>query len=141
MSETKVVIRAGVPGMDSERANGEHRYPASASDFMKLLREQGFSVEYEHERAERTLVEFKAFDVWVPVLDFTLNVLANIPANIVATAIMNYFHAMRRDVKDSILHVEYSMRKENGDVVKFKADGAGSDVVEAIKAFDLDIRD
>lgn len=141
MSENKIVVRAGVPGMDDGSAEGEHRYPTSTSDFVKLFREQGFSVDYEHEKSDRTLVGYKAFDVWIPILDFSLNVLVNIPANIVATIIMNYFHATRRDVKDSTLHVEYSVRRKNGEVVKIKADGAGPDVLKAIEKFDRDARE
>jgi len=138
--ENKVVIRAGIPGMEDGSAEGEHRYPTNTSDFVKLLREEGFNVDYEHEKLERTLVGYKAFDVWVPVLDFSLNVLANIPANIVATTIMNYFRATKRDLKDATLHVEYSVRKKNGDVIKFRADGASSDVLKAIEQFDRDVR-
>ncbi|MEV7046624.1 hypothetical protein [Amycolatopsis sp. NPDC051061] len=141
MSENKVVVRAGVPGKDDGSAEGEHHYPTSTSDFVKLLRELGFSVDYEHEKSQRALVGYKAFDVWVPVLDFGLNVLANIPANIVATTIMNYFHATKRNVQDSVLHVEYSVHKKNGDVVKFKADGAGPDVLKAIEQFDRNVRE
>ncbi|MEU0536171.1 hypothetical protein [Amycolatopsis tolypomycina] len=128
--------------MSDDRASGEHRYPASTSDFVKLLREDGIQVEYEHEKSQWTLVEYKSFDVWVPILDLSLNVAANIPANIIATMIMNYVKkVLRRDVKNANLHVNVSIRKKNGTVAKFEASGPGPEVLEALKVFEHDARE
>jgi hypothetical protein len=59
----EVVIRAGIPGMQVLEDTGEHVYPADTSDFVKLLREQGFNVLFEHEKSRRTLVGHKSYEV------------------------------------------------------------------------------
>lgn len=135
------MVRAGIPGMQDPEDNGEHRYPAGMSDFVKLLREQEFAVSYEHDKSERTLVGFKAFEVWLPILDFTASVVTNIPANIVATLILNYFQNMKESPEDSMLHVKYSMRNKKGKVVEFEANGRGADVLKAIEKFDSNARE
>ena len=140
MTESKVVIRAGIPGMQDPEDQNEHHYPAGTSDFVKLLREQDFTVLYEHDKSERTLVSHKAFDVWLPILDFTANVVANVPANIVSTLILNYFRAMKQRPEDSTLHVKYLMRDKKGTVVEFEANGPGADVLQAIERFDSNAR-
>lgn len=141
MTGNEVMIRAGIPGMQDPEDDGEHRYPGGTSDFVKLLREQGFTVSYEHDKSERTLVGYKAFEVWLPILDFTANIAANIPANIVATLILNYFQNLRESPDDSILHVKYSMRDKKGKAVEFEANGRGADVLKAIEKFDRNVRE
>ncbi len=135
------MVRAGIPGMQDPEDNGEHRYLGGTSDFVKLLREQGFTVSYEHDKTERTLVSYKSFDVWMPILDFTASVATNIPANIVATLILNYFQNMKESPEDSTLHVKYSMRNKKGKIVEFEANGRGADVLKAIEKFDSDVRE
>lgn len=138
MAKTEVVVRAGIPGMQADpEGNGEHRYPADVSDFVKLLRERGCIVSYEHEKPERTLVEFKAFEIWMPILDFTANVAANVPANIVSTLILDYLQIMKREPKDTTLHLKYLRRDTKGNVVEFEADGRGPDVLKAIEELGL----
>lgn len=139
-TERRVLVRSGVPGMDGDDADGEHLYPSATSDFVKLLQERGFTVEYEHERSDRTPVSYKAAELWLPILDFTMNVAANIPANIVATLIMDFFQGSRRKLGKSILHVKYTMRDKDGEIVEFEANGEGSYVLDAMKEFDENAR-
>jgi predicted transcriptional regulator len=139
LSEVKVLIRA------SARDQGETGelalYPVSTSDVVKLLRQEGAIVEYEHEKGQRALLERRSVEIWLPILDFSMNVLANIPANIAATVIMNYVKKVRgRDLKDTLLHVEIIVRDKEGNEKQVRLDGAGHDVVAALEKVDSDLR-
>ncbi|SCG34177.1 hypothetical protein GA0070613_6479 [Micromonospora inositola] len=113
--------------------NGRYAYPATTSDIAKLLRLNGFAVTYDHERGERIQVSHNAADAWLPVLAFAQSVLANIPANIISTIIMQYFGEVGH--KEKNLHVKFVVTSSDGSEHNFEAHGPGQEVVEAINAF------
>ena len=129
-----VEVRAGIPGIGLEQLeDGRYSYPSLTSNFVKLFRNNGFTVTFDHERAQRVEVSHNAADAWLPVLAFSQAVLANIPANIISSIIMNFFGAA--GIKRTTLHVKFVVVSSDGSVEKFEAHGPGDDVVEAIDAF------
>jgi hypothetical protein len=134
MTSAEVQIRAGVPGTGMYRLDsGRYTYPATTSDIAKLLKLNGFAVTYDHERDERIQVSHNAADAWLPVLAFAQSVLANIPANILATIIMQYFGEIGH--KEKNLHVKFVVTLPDGSERNFEAHGPAQEVVEAINAF------
>ncbi len=120
--------------MSVERLNnGQYAYPSTTTDIVKLLKANGFEISYDHDRHDRVEVSYNAADAWLPVLAFTQSVLANIPANILSTIIMQYFGAGRQTQKN--LHVKFIVTTPDGGEKNFEAHGPGQEVVEAINAF------
>ncbi|WP_431896331.1 hypothetical protein [Micromonospora haikouensis] len=134
MTPLEVQVRAGVPGTGVyQLEDGRYAYPTMTTDVVKLLKSHGFTVTYDHERQERVLVSHNAADAWLPVLVFAQSVLANIPANIISTIIMQYFGEMA--FKKTNLHVKFAVTAPDGSEKNFEAHGPGQEVVEAINAF------
>ncbi|WP_143036162.1 hypothetical protein [Lentzea fradiae] len=129
-----VVIRAGIPASHQGRGQGEPIYPDSVTDVAKLLRQEGVEVSYEHDRDQRKILSLNSAEVWIPVLAFVTDVGVNVPANIVATMIVNYFGGRSRAEK-SVLHVEFEESTPDGSQRKFNASGPGALVLEAIDKF------
>jgi hypothetical protein len=141
LTEVTVVVRAGLPGDDPKEPSDEKRYLSGTSDFVKLLRERGYSVSYEHDKADRELVMYQSADLWLPVFDFTMNVAANIPASIIATMIMDYFGGVQSRVTAAKLKVKYYTRDSTGAVRKFKASGSGDHVIRVMETFEREIHE
>ncbi len=129
-----VEVRSGIPNVGTEKLDdGTFAYPRGTSDIVKILRERGFQVEYDRPKSERVVVSHNAAEVWLPILAFASNVLANIPANIISSVIMDYLAPLGLD--RSKLHVEFKVKNADGSEATFKADGSGPDVVRSIDAF------
>jgi hypothetical protein len=129
-----VEIRAGIPNTKSERLkDGRYVYPDTTTDIFKLFRQHGFEVTYDQPRENRAIISLNAAEQWLPVLAFTQSVLANIPANLIAHVIQQYFGLER--LSSTELHVKFHVVAPNGAEEDFEAHGSGADVVEAINAF------
>ncbi len=68
----------------------EVAYPGDSFDIVKILEEAGLRVEWSHPVEERTTLEHKAADVWIPVLAFVSGVGAETCGSLLASAIENY---------------------------------------------------
>lgn len=131
----KVTVVPGIPGTGVDHLEtGEYAYPGTTTDIVKLLKERGFEVEYAVPRSERVDVEHNAADIWVPILQFLQVTEATAVGTIVAQMILDLFG--RDFVKHSVLHVKFSRQKPDGEMQEFEADGAGPDVIEAMRQFD-----
>lgn len=133
MNDLQIIVESGFPGKPNYSTPDGHPYPSSASNVVKLLRQEGMQVEYAHEKSERRVVSLNALEVWLPILSFVGDVGANIPANIVATMIMNYFKGMKNGTSDTLLHLEYEFQDSKGNKAKFSASGSPEHVISALK--------
>lgn len=140
MDKVEILVRAGIPGAEEDSSSEKPQYPISTVDFTKIARSHGLEVKYEHEGSERSFISLKSFDVWLPILDFTANVGANIPANIVATLIMDFFRARGQKAEDAVLHVKYLTKDKNGTERKFEGSGPGEQVLASIREFEKNVR-
>jgi hypothetical protein len=111
----------------------EVAYPGDSFDIVKILEERGLSVEWAHPVEERTTLEHKAADVWIPVLAFVSAVGAQTCGSLLASVIEDYLG--ERQAKSSRLHVEFE-RHLGRKVDRFKATGRGEEVLEAMRRFD-----
>lgn len=108
-------------------------YPGDAFDIVKILEEGGLQVEWSHAVEERTTLEHKAADVWIPILAFVSAVGAQTCGALLASAIEDYL-GKRRAAK-STLHIEFE-RHRDGNIETFKSTGPGGEVLEAMRRFD-----
>lgn len=133
--EADIVVLPGIPGRYGLGADAEveNPYPSSTSDFVKALRLEGFCVEYTVSRGDRSSVSINAADLWVPVLIFALQDVAQIPSEILTATILKVFGRWMSD--DSRLHVRFMQKGADGSIHEFESDGRASDVLRAMRDF------
>lgn len=131
---TAVVVVPGLPGWSGAGSTDRVRYPFpnTTTDVVKVLREQGFSVEHTVAREERQIVSLNAAEYWLPVLVFGYDIATNVGAELISGAITQLFGTFQR--RRDRLHVRYGNRSSDGTVDFFEAHGPGDDVVKAIRA-------
>jgi hypothetical protein len=114
--------------------DGRGAYPTSTVDIMKLLREQKFAVEFVEPPNRRAELTYHAADIWLPVLLWTSDAVANGAGSLFAHAIIQLFG--QRRAERSVLHVRCGRQTTEGDIRWFEADGPGSEVLKALREFD-----
>lgn len=133
--EADILVVPGIPGWADTGADRgvENPYPSSTSDFVKEFRLEGFRVQHTVSRGDRSPVSINAADLWVPVLIFALQDVAQVPSELLSTAILKVFGRWLSD--DSRLHVRFMQKGADGTIHEFKADGRASDVLRAMQVF------
>jgi transcriptional regulator with XRE-family HTH domain len=129
-----VLVLPGVPGKAKRLDDGRGAYPASTVDIMKLLREQKVAVEFVEPPNRRAELTYHAADIWLPVLLWTSDAVANGAGSLFAHAIIQLFG--QRRAERSVLHVRCGRQTAEGDIRWFEADGPGSEVLKALREFD-----
>jgi hypothetical protein len=129
-----VVVLPGLPGWSTSTSRDRvgHPYPDTTYDVVKLLREQGLSVEYTVAPEDRQTVSLQAAEHWLPVLVFGYDVAVSIGAELIAGAITQLFGTFQRG--NDRLHVRFGSTSADGKVEFFEAHGSAADVVDAIRA-------
>lgn len=164
MSETTqpppdVTVLPGVPNMDGLTVDdGVVPFPDTTTDVVKLLRQRGISVEYSVPRDQRTYVGHKAFELWLPILEFTRDLLIGIEGGLLVELLMSYVQPAAdsstpedleqsdeevgepRDTAPAILHVEWHVAKPDGERETFVANGSMPDVLDALARFEQHVR-
>lgn len=131
-----VLVLPGIPNAGIERLDdGRWAYTGTAVDVVKVLREQGLTVDWAHPKSERAAVEHKAMDVWLPVLLFVRDALASGAGEVMVTMITSLLG--RDTAEKSTLHVSL-IESRAGSARTFEASGSGADVLTAMKQFDRD---
>lgn len=130
-----IVVVPGIPGWAGSGADHgvENPYPSSTSDFVKALRLEGFRVQYTVSRGDRSPVSINAADLWVPVLIFALQDVAQVPSEVLSATILNVFGRWISD--DSRLHVHFMQQGADGAIHEFESNGRSSDVLRAMRVF------
>ena len=135
----QVLICAGVPGKPELAVERGKPYPNTTTDVAKLLAEHGFNVEFEDERNQRSYVSFYAAEIWLPILDFGIQIIAGGLGNLLG----DLLHALlgSDSSEKTILHVEFRVKSRKGNKKVFKASGKADDVLKAIETFEREVRD
>jgi hypothetical protein len=129
-----VLVLPGIPGNRERLDDGRGAYPDTTVDVVKLLREQGISVDYAEAADQRAELTYKADDVWLPVLLWTSDALANGAGSLFADMIIQLLGQRRAERK--VLHVKTEVETRDGEKRKFEGDGPGADVLKALREFD-----
>lgn len=129
-----VLVLPGIPGKRERLDDGRGAYPSTAVDIMKLLREQRVTVDYTEPGDRRAELTYHAADVWLPVLLWTADALANGAGSLFAHAIIQLLGPRRAE--RSVLHVKCGRQTREGDIRWFEAHGPGADVLKALREFD-----
>lgn len=147
--------------MESLRVDDERvPYPDSTHDVVKLLREFGFAVEFIEPADDRRYVGHKAFELWMPVLAFTVDVLSNFSAGILVELVKAYIEPYYGETPDKaqelesgneveeaqvvggtgILHVDWRVTTANGHEEQFVANGSADEVLKSLGRFEKHVR-
>jgi hypothetical protein len=127
------VVVPGIPGGSSTTQKGESAYPATTTDVLKLLREAGVRVDYVNSRERRAQVAYESDDVWLPILIFTRDALANGAGGLLANVIWSYL-ALHHN-QTTRLHVRSGRVKANGKEEWYDGNGPASDVIRGLEIF------
>lgn len=159
-SLSSVSVLPGVPNMAGLTVDDSVvPFPDSTSDFVKLIRERGISVNYSVPRDQRIYVGHKALELWLPILEFTRDLLIGIEGGLLVELLKAYLHPEddRRpteitegntehptaDPKTSvpaILHIEWHVSRPDGELQTFIADGSETSVLHALARFEDHVR-
>ena len=129
-----VLVLPGIPGKRERLDDGRGAYPASTVDIIKLLREKGVTVDYVEPPDRRAELTYHAADIWLPVLLWTSDAIANGAGSLFAHAIIQLLGPRRAE--RSVLHVRCGRQTGEGDIRWFEADGPGADVLKVLREFD-----
>ena len=70
------VVFPGVPRVRTPDVD-EDPYPTATTDVIKILRSEGVKVDYVDPTRQRVTVDLKAAEVWLPIVVFSSEALAN----------------------------------------------------------------
>lgn len=140
LSEVLATVPVGdavlVPGVPSARVpeRDEAIYPASAPDIRKILVEAGFDATWADEQP-RGYLDLKAAEVWLPIIVFLNNALANGLGGVLTAAFLQYVGGARAGA--TRLHVKVGrVRQDDGTEVDWlEADGDAASTLEAVERF------
>lgn len=152
-----VTILPGVPGMESLRVDdGCVPYPTSTVDFVKVLREAGFEVQFTEPRETRQYVGHMAAEIRLPLLEMSLTVLAGVEGGLLVELIKHYLPDYgKKEVQSSdssenstatapdcaLLHVDWRITLPNGGEERFISNGLAPEVLELADRFERHVRD
>lgn len=127
---TDALVVPGLPGRAGDPEAAENAiYPSSTIDVIKLLREQGIAVDYAAVDKPRAELALKAAELWVPLIIFARDVLADGGAHVLVDVVWDRLHG--RNHGKSILHLKVGSRDADGQVVWFESHGHADDVLDA----------
>ena len=88
---SSVAVLPGVPNMGGLTVDdGIVPFPDTTVDFVKILRAHGLNVEFTVAREDRRYVGHKAFELWLPILEFSRDVFIAIGGGLLVEAIKTY---------------------------------------------------
>jgi hypothetical protein len=134
--KAQVSVLPGIPGQMERLETGEGAYPSTTTDFVKLLREAGLTVEFVEEPDERREVSYQFADILIPTLLFIHDVGWAVAVDYLTGAIRELFGGDR--LKKSDLHVKFGKRSADGEARWFEADGKAEDVFKAMREAHMD---
>jgi hypothetical protein len=129
-----VLVLPGVPGKRERLEDGRGAYPSTTIDVIKLLREEGIRVDRAEPDDQQAELTYHGAEVWLPVLLWTSDALANGAGSLFAHLIIQLLG--QREAERSVLHVKCGRKSGTGDERWFEAHGPGTDVIKALREFD-----
>ena len=127
-----IVVVPGLPNSLS-RPDGDHPiYPGSTLSFVKVLRGAGYPVRLATPDNIREVSHHSA-DIWLPIAEFGVAVLAGGAGNVLADVLMRVLAPPRRT---STAHIRWKVQGPDGVTHDFTFDGDGDAAVEAARVFE-----
>lgn len=157
--EPVVTILPGVPGMAGLTVDdGRIPYPDTTTDFVKVLGGLGVQAAFIEPKAERRYVGHKAWEIWLPILQVTIEVLVATEAGLLVEIIKSYLvtdeppqdgtesadqlnEAQDLDRAAPLLHVDWRVTMQDGREERFVANGHAEEVQDALETFEQHVRD
>lgn len=154
-----VKILPGVPAMDGLEVDATVPYPDSTTDFVKVLGSLGLNVEFTEPREKRRYVGHKAWEVWLPILQMSIEVLVAFEAGLLVEIVKSYLgdedepalegvepldapdRVSREEVAVPLLHVDWRVTMQDGHEERFVANGDAESVRDALESFERHVRD
>lgn len=168
---SSVAVLPGVPNMRGLTVDdGIVPFPDTTVDFVKVLRARGLKVEFTVARDDRRYVGHKAFELWLPILEFSRDLFIAIGGGLLVEAIKTYLDprteqtdtpelqesegdtqpatsepenrsfAPPEGATPAILHIEWHVTKPGGQRDTFVANGSAPDVFRALEEFEQRVR-
>jgi len=131
--EKSIVVVPGLPGNLTSPDDDRPIYPASTLAFVKVLRNEGYTVLVATPEDVRE-VSHHASDEWLPLANFGLQVLAGGGGNVLAAVLMHFFGALPR--RKIVAHIKWNVQSPDGSVHEFMFDGDGDTAIEVARTFE-----
>jgi hypothetical protein len=129
-----ILVLPRVPGKRERLEDGRGAYPSTTIDVIKLFREEGIRVDQAESDDRRAELTYHGAEVWLPVVLWTSDALANGAGSLFAHVIIQLLG--QREAERSVLHVKFGRKTRTGDERWFEAHGPGKDVINALREFD-----
>lgn len=127
------VVFPGVPRLRTPAVD-EDPYPTATIDVIKILRSEGVKVDYVDPARPRVTVDLKAAEVWLPIVVFTSEALANGLGGVLTAACLELVGKARGG--KTRLHARVGrMRTEDVEIEWLDVDGSADAALEAIERF------
>ncbi len=126
------LVLPGVPGRWDRSEDGSALHPGPTLDVVKLLRTEGLSVEFSEPPESRRELLLKSEEIWLPILAFTTDAVANGAGSLLAHAVIQRFG--RKRAEKARLHVRCAA-VSGTDQAWFEAEGAGDEVLQALEVW------
>ncbi|WP_292721928.1 hypothetical protein [Microbacterium sp. 13-71-7] len=128
-----IVVTPGLPEDLSRPNDMQDVYPSSTLTFVKALRSAGYPV-WIANREDVREVSHHSSEVWLPVANFGLDVLAGGMGNVLAGILMQLFtHASSRRDK---VHIRWNVQASDGTVHEFAFDGDAETGIASARVFE-----
>lgn len=131
--EESIVVIPGLPDNLSAPDDDRPSYPSSTLSFVKILRAAGYPVRVATPDDVRE-ISHHAADVWLPLVDFGLQVLAGGAGNVLADVIMRTLGSIPG--RRSMAHIRWKVQSPDGSVREFRYDGNAEAAVEVARSFE-----
>jgi hypothetical protein len=127
------VVFPGVPRVATPDVD-EDPYPSSTIDVIKILRSEGVRVDYADPERPRVSVDLKAAEVWLPIVVFTSEALANGLGGVLTAAFLEMVGRARAG--KTRLHARVGrIRSDDLEIEWLDVDGPADAALEAIERF------
>lgn len=132
-----VLVLPGLPPNLSGPEDEKYVYPSSTLAFVKAMRSEGVAIELAVPRDEAVFVSHNSVDIWLPMLEFSLAMLAGAGGNLISSMITNAF---KRDSDGVRAHIDWRVKEPDGTTHRFKFTGAPKAAARAAELFEASLR-
>jgi hypothetical protein len=134
LDSSAIVVVPGLPGTLSSPEDGSPAYPSSTLAFVKILSSAGYPIRVATPESLREVSHHSA-EVWLPVAEFGLQVLAGGAGNVLADIIMRVLPPLPRRLK-TVAHIRWNVQAPDGSTHEFTFDGDAQSAIEVARVFE-----
>jgi hypothetical protein len=136
-SDDLVLVIPGLPPNLSHTEGDRYVYPSSTLAFVKMMRSEGIPIELAVPRQGAAFVSHNAADIWLPIVQVALAMLAGAGGNLISSMIEKAF---KREAGPVRVHIDWRVKEKKGTVHRFKFVGSQKEAVKAAKIFEASLR-